>query len=394
MTGYYVLVLFGLIFTHNLMTFLTAFFAFIYLCVNLFKLKDTDILKKLLINILLIICISACFIFPLLETFNFTDYQVYRKGAMSTKESFIESALDLKSLLYTSDDSTLVFEIAIPILIMLFLSVFAVKKVVKSTYKKEYILFLVLGLLCSWMSTKYFPWKIFGDVFAIVQFPWRFLVFANFFFAIVCALNMGIIIKNFKFIDVLFIFIISVLYSILLMEFIPLSGNTVEIDKWDLGVFTENKTDVLNGMGKSEYLPVKAYENRDYLLNRKDGIEILEGNVIIQKQVKNGQNFECIVENSSEQTILEFPYLYYPGYCIYINGTSVNYFESEHGFVAISLPNADTFEINITYKGSFIAQLSKYISLIGVLLLLIYMFFINCNSRINKFLKFKTNMHK
>ena len=276
----------------------------------------------------------------------------------------------------------------------IFLSVFAVKKVVKSTYKKEYILFLLLGLLCSWMSTKYFPWKIFGDVFAIVQFPWRFLVFANFFFAIVCALNMGIIIKNFKFIDVLFIFIISVLYSILLMEFIPLSSNTVEIDKWDLGVFTENKTDVLNGMGKSEYLPVKAYENRDYLLNRKDGIEILEGNVIIQKQVKNGQNFECTVENSSEQTILEFPYLYYPGYCIYINGTSVNYFESEHGFVAISLPNADTFEINITYKGSFIAQLSKYISLIGVLLLLIYMFFINCNSRINKFLKFKTNMHK
>ena len=148
MTGYYVLVLFGLIFTHNLMTFLTAFFAFIYLCANLLKLKDKDILKKLLINILLIICISACFIFPLLETFNFTDYQVYREGAMSTKESFIESALDLKSLLYTSDDSTLVFEIGIPILIMLFLSVFAVKKVVKSTYKKEYILFLVLGLLC------------------------------------------------------------------------------------------------------------------------------------------------------------------------------------------------------------------------------------------------------
>ena len=41
----------GLLLTHNLMTFLTAIMAFIYLCTNLSKLKDKNVLKKLFLNI-------------------------------------------------------------------------------------------------------------------------------------------------------------------------------------------------------------------------------------------------------------------------------------------------------------------------------------------------------
>ena len=45
----------GLLLTHNLMTLMTALIAFIYLCTNLSKLKDKDILKKLFINLTSII---------------------------------------------------------------------------------------------------------------------------------------------------------------------------------------------------------------------------------------------------------------------------------------------------------------------------------------------------
>lgn len=268
----------GLLLTHNLMTLMTALIAFIYLCTNLSKLKDKDILKKLFINIFFIMVITAFFWMPMLETKTFTEYQVYQKDAMATAESLAESALDLKALFFTEKDATHVFEIGLHIIVILCLTVFAIKKAIKSKYKKEYILFLCLGLLCTFMSTKYFPWNLFGNVFEILQFPWRMLVFANFFFAIVCALNIEILVKNFNTKDVLFFSVISILCVILLKGFLPIDSDIVEIDKWNIGIVSENATDVIAGMGKSEYLPVKFNENRDYITHREHTVYVLDGN--------------------------------------------------------------------------------------------------------------------
>ena len=93
------------------MTLLTAIIAFIYLCINIKKLKDKEIIKKILINIILIILISAFFWMPLLETYNFTEYEAYQKDAMATKESFINSGLELKQLFTTSKASTYVLSL-------------------------------------------------------------------------------------------------------------------------------------------------------------------------------------------------------------------------------------------------------------------------------------------
>lgn len=268
----------GLLLTHNLMTVLTAIFAIIYMCFNFPKLKDVHILKKLLIYIIFIICISAFYWLPLLQTMTFTEYQVYQKDAMATTESFVESSLDLKNLFFTDTDATHVFEIGLHILVILCLSVFSIKTIVKSKHKKEYILFLSLGLPCAFMSTKYFPWKVFGNIFAILQFPWRMLVFANFFFAIICALNIEILVKNFNIKDVIFFSVISIICVTLLKGYLPIDSDIVEIDKWNLGMVSENKYKVISGMGKGEYLPVKFNNNRNYIVQREDTVYILEGN--------------------------------------------------------------------------------------------------------------------
>ena len=59
------------------MTLLTAIMAGIYVCVNIVKLKDKEILKPLGISILCVLGISAFFWMPMLETYFFTDYVVY-----------------------------------------------------------------------------------------------------------------------------------------------------------------------------------------------------------------------------------------------------------------------------------------------------------------------------
>lgn len=248
----------------------------IYVCVNIVKLKDREILKQLGISILCILGISAFFWMPMLETYFFTDYAVYQEDSMATTESLHESGLDIKTLLYT-DNTIYVFEVGIPILIMLCLFIFVIKKGIDKIYRKEYIVFFILGILSTVITIKQFPWGIFEDIFQIIQFKWRMLLFSNFFLAIICAMNMNMIIKNFNYKDIIAISTICILYTGLLMPLLPKNTEIQEIDQYAIGEVTENKRDTIVGMGKGEYLPVKSNENRKYLRTREDTIYIIEG---------------------------------------------------------------------------------------------------------------------
>ena len=343
--------------------------AFIYLCVNIKKLKNKEIIKKLLINIILIILISAFFWIPLLETYNFAEYEVYQKEAMATKESLINSGLELKQLFITSKDSTYVYEIGPHIIIMMILSIFVIKKVIKKEYKKEYILFLILGILSIFMSTKYFPWQIFNEKVSIIQFTWRMLVFSDFFFAIICAINMENIIKRVKIIDVVFIFIISLVYCNIM---IPINNEILEINEWDIGSVTERKNEWIVGMGRGEYLPVNSNKNREYILERENTIEVLKGSAQIQSLEKNGQKLNAKVEIFKDNTILEFPYIYYPGYKIKINNEEIKSFESPNGFLAISLNKLNESIIEVNYEETILMKTSKVMSIIGIILFIMY----------------------
>lgn len=269
----------GLILTHILMTLLTAIMAGIYVCVNITKLKDKVILKQLGISIICILGISAFFWIPMLETYFSADYAVYQKDSMATTESFNESGLDIKTLLYTDrkEETTHVFEIGIPILLMLCLSVLAIKKGIDKNYKKEYILFLILGLICTVMTIKQFPWGMLEKIFQIIQFKWRMLLFSNFFFAVICAITMGILIKNFNNKDIIAISSICILYLVMLMPLLQIDPEIQEIDQYTIGEVTEKKTEVIVGMGKGEYLPVKSNDNREYIRTRRNIPYIVKG---------------------------------------------------------------------------------------------------------------------
>ena len=253
--------------------------AMIYVCINIVKLKDKEILKQLGISILCVLGISAFFWMPMVETYFFTDYAVYQEDSMATTESLHESGLDIKTLLYTDTkgDTTHVFEVGIPILIMLCLSIFAIKKGIDKTYRKEYIVFFILGILSTVITIKQFPWGIFEDIFQIIQFKWRMLLFSNFFLAIICAMNMNMIIKNFNYKDIIAISTICILYTGLLMPLLPKNADIQDINQYTIGEVTENKSDTIVGMGKGEYLPVKSNENREYLRTRGDTVYVIEG---------------------------------------------------------------------------------------------------------------------
>lgn len=248
----------------------------IYACVNIVKLKNREILKQLGISILCVLGISAFFWMPMLETYFFTEYAVYQEDSMATTESLHESGLNIKTLLYT-DNTIYIFEVGIPILIMLCLSIFVIKKGIDKTYRREYIVFFILGILSTVVTIKQFPWGIFEDIFQIIQFKWRMLLFSNFFLAIICAINMNMIIKNFNYKDIIAISTICILYTGLLMPLLQRNPEIQDIDQYSIGEVTENKGDAIVGMGKGEYLPIKSNENRKYLRTREDTIYIIKG---------------------------------------------------------------------------------------------------------------------
>ena len=360
----------GLLLTHNLMTFITSIFACIYVCINITKLKDKQILKELIINIILIILISSIFWMPFLQTYLSTNYAVYEDNGMATSDSFKNSALDFSKLFTTPQDDVYVYQIGFIVVIAMVLSIFAITKVIKTNYKKEYFLFLILGILCVLAATNIFPWHIFGTSVYMLQFTWRMLVFANFFLAIVCAINLGTIIKNFKIFDIAFFTFIAILCVMPLKTHIPTNETIIDIDQFAIGNIGENRQNAIAGMGKGEYLPTNSNNNREYIIERKNEIYVLQGNAHIYNTNKNGSKLSSNLDILDDNTILELPFIYYPGYTVTINGDKIRSFESENGFLTVSLSKMNNITLEVNYTGTTLMHLSKFISLFGILLLL------------------------
>lgn len=362
----------GLLLTHNISTMLVAICSLFYIVFNLDKIKETRVKRGLLINIVFIILITSFFWSSLLETKFNADYQVYEPGAMASAEGAAYRGLNLKQLFVTKNDGSYIFELGPHIIIMLALSIMTFR-MVRNELKENYVIFLFLGLITLWMSTKYFPWKFLPDKLCIIQFPWRMLMLSGFFISLVCTINIYTIVKNFNFKDVLIISIISIGYTIIFLSFLPIDENIVEVDKWNLGQFTGKEKEIVSGAGGGEYLPAKAYEDRFYIATREDKIYVLEGNAKIQNENKKGSNLTANIKNvTSEYTILELPYIYYPGYEIRLDGMISDYFETEKGFIGIVIGAEEDAELKVTYQGTKIMKVSMFISVISLLVFSIY----------------------
>ena len=186
----------GLILSHIIIAMYTAIFGIIYVLINIKKLKDKLILKKLVINFILILCITSFFWIPLLEHKIGTEYEVFKPGRMEREEALIYYKLDLEDLFYTKQDE-LATEIGLVTVIGIILSIFASKKLEKR-YTTLYLFSFFSGIISICMSMKWFPFEKLPSLLTMLQFSFRMLEFSSFFFSIVVAINYTTVIKNFK----------------------------------------------------------------------------------------------------------------------------------------------------------------------------------------------------
>lgn len=362
----------GLILTHTVIAMYTAIFGFLYVIINIKKLKDKNIIKKLLIILIFTISITSFFWAPMLEHKLNTEYEVFKEGRM---ERSIYYELDLLDLVYT-EHGTRTYQIGLVTIIGIVLTLLAFKKIDKR-YKKIYILSLVAGIFSIIMAMKWFPFERLPSILKLLQFPYRMLEFSSFFLAIVASINYGILIKNFRARDVL------VLSCIIILLVVPLKNNIeykeVKEDKlWPAVPVSQYTGRVHAGCATFEYLPSKAFENLNYVKTREDRVYVLQGESSIYNEQKNGCNMSFDISNVKEGTILELPYIYYLGYSVTLKETDktsikLKIEESKNGFIQIQINKDITAgEIEVKYEGSLIMKISMCVSILSFTLLMIY----------------------
>lgn len=365
----------GLILTHTIITLYTAILCLIYLLIFIKKLKNKKVIINLLINLLFGLITSSFYWVGLLQHYFATSYEVFVPGRMEREEVLKYYKIDFYQLFFTRKEQIMIYAIGLVSVIGLVLTPVAYKKISKD-YKKLYTTFLIFGLILAFMTLTIFPFEKLPKILTMIQFTFRLFEFTSFFFAFVVAINYETIIKDFKLKDILILSAIAMLLLIPYLNKLDYDLRYSE-DKLINGVrVTKNTGRVHAGMASMEYLPSKAFNNLDYLINREDSIIVLDNeNVKINEYTKNKTNIECTVSNIDKKTSIELPYIYYLGYRIYVNGKEISYTESEKGFIQVSIETSmcenKTAKIRVRYLGTNEMIIALMFSIIAIIILII-----------------------
>lgn len=367
---------------HTITTIYAAMFCAIYIIFNIQKLKDKEVLKKILINIIFILVATMLFYIPMLEAKMQADYTIFDNDLMRTTNWYAaDNAIEISEFFVDigKEDGT-TYIIGIPILILLLTSVYAYKKV-DTKYKKIYIVFMLFSLISLHMSSKYFPWRILPNVFCKLQYPWRMMGFFDFFASLICGINLYILLKTFikkdilKFIITLILVIISIIYTIGIVSQYKAEDPTAD-EEYEQYILNNPK---INHMRVNrDYVPEKAIFLQDtYMHTRISNTLVLEGNAIITSNQKEKLTVDIDVQEATKDTILEFAYLYYPGYTATITQEdkiiTLKTIESDNGYVAIKLPeDISNAHIKVSFEPTVLTKLSYTVSILSAIVFAIY----------------------
>lgn len=363
----------GLILTHTVITMYTAIFAIIYVIINIKKLKDKKTIKFISINIFLILIITSFFWLPLLQHRIATNYEVFKEGRMERTEVLIAYKLDFYRLFFTKSTDYMIYDIGIITLIGLILTPLAIKKIKNEKYYKLYLFMLISGLISAIMTLNIFPFEYMPSILKMIQFSFRLLEFTSFFFAFVAAINIGTICKiNLR--ELIILLFALMIITIPYKSHLRTLENFDEQKLWPAVAVTENTGRVHAGCASFEYLPCKAFENRNYIETRTQDAIVINGTAQIEDKIKEGSKMSFTLKYVIEETEIELPYIYYLGYNVTLeekgNKIKLNTFETDNGFVGIKIPIVEEGKIEVEYTGTKLMNISNFISLVGLCILI------------------------
>ncbi len=370
-----------LVLTHSMITIYIAILCIIYLICNFKDLKKNTILM-LFKDAIFILLITSFYTLPLLESKLSADYEVFNQEHMVRYDAMIALKPKIGEL-FIQLDGRMLYGLGIIVIVGTVFSIIAIKKVKD---KKNLILFLVLGIICTIMALDIFPFEKMPKILTMMQFSFRMLEFASFFLVVVSAITLEKVIDKFNIYTVIFLTSMSILLLLPSLSQLEYGKYYNENDLKEGIKVTKNTGRVHAGLASFEYLPTKAFKNRSYIENRENKPIILQDNsddYTIENYYKENTNCEFEIKmleekEDSEVITIELPYIYYIGYSAYIesengNNEMLTTYESENGFLCIDVNlNTKASKIKVEYTGTLLMKISYIVSLLGIFVYILY----------------------
>lgn len=341
----------GLILSHLISTYLIGIVLVIMCLVNIKKLfKEKNRILYLVLAALATVCLTAYFIFPMLEQMlsgkfifnNLDETSKLLERSLPIWSIFIEFPYHVLRKLWIPTGIGIGFIVLI----------YYYFKNFKNYDKFTHFCFItaMIFLICA---TNIFPWNLFQNILSPIQFPWRF------YFISVLLLSVGsglMLSKSTKDINkrarVLFILFLIPVITISTVNFFE--KNIKEVGDYEISF--------------GEYMPLSADKN--YILERKDVITTTYP--LEHSFTRNGLELTINYNNNQGNNSLELPLLYYKGYKAISNDKELNVYQTNNGLVGVDI-NDEEGTIYVYYGGTKIQKLSKIVSIITMIVFVIYL---------------------
>lgn len=314
--------------------------------VNIKRIKKKQLIE-ILSNIGLALLVTSFYTIPLLESRISADYEVFKSSHMVRENVLIGCKVSPLELIFIKKDRMAYF-LGIPVIVGLLLTIKMVIdyiKVKQSNEKKNdinlnnnkvsYMFFFITGIICVILTMDFIPFEKFPKFMTMMQFSFRLLEFSSFFLTVIASLNLGLSLKKFNMAVMAIILLVTADLLIPIVKNIDFSDRYINEDNLIQGVpVTERTGRVHAGCASFEYLPSKAFENRNYIENRENIPIVLDGNAKISDYEKHGTKCYFKVKGYGK---IELPYIYYIGYTAKLGETKLKVEESENGFLQIEI---------------------------------------------------------
>lgn len=328
------------------MVFCTIFVALflIYYHKDFYK---KDKIKDLIINALIVTGLTLPFLTTVIEYKLLDTYTVFLSEKFTNRYSAVYHTIKLSSYFNQTakiDEIKLYFNLVTIILLIITTLQIVFKKT--NIRKKQLPLLIMIILLINIISSKII-WNHVPEIFLMIQFPWRLLVFLSLFIALyapTCLLNKNTIPKILK--QIMFCAIIC----LIIFEGI----NNIKYYSNEQ-LLEQNVVKTRTAMGyQLEYLPLSTLEIDDpkyfystYVEKRENTILTDNDNIKIKIAENNFPNLKFKVQELEENISIELPRVYYLGYHLKDEkGKEIKLYKNENGFLQANITKSGNYTLS------------------------------------------------
>lgn len=188
-----------------------------------------------------------------------------------------------------------------------------------------------------------FVWKfdIFYKLFSVIQFSWRFYMFSSLFFIIAFTL----MVKKNGF---------NRFFKVCCVYFFVIFCANASMYFFDFYITKPLADEIMMG----EYLPKNF--NMEVLYNYSND------NIEYNRYIRNNNVLDVGVKHGGE---LELPLIFYKGYKACDDDICYDVFKTNNGLVGVDV-GSDVKKLSIFYSGTMIYNVTKYFSLLGIVILI------------------------